>query len=126
MDNTKSFEAVKEQDEELGLGAHEWYGKEDQTDEKPMHDQGTGEPVTIRLFEWKLSPALERLPTKEEILTPEYMKHLQNELWGDALRLVMEPRVVIDKESIKIFAPCQARTGQSFLEEPKLLQEWIS
>ncbi len=102
-----------------------WYAKEDDTEGKLMHDQGTGEPVVIRLFEWKLPPTLDKLPTKEEILTPSYLKHLQTELWADALRLVMEPRVVIDKESIKIFAPCQAASGQNFLEQPKMLQEWI-
>lgn len=125
MDKT-NFELLEDKAEDLGIGEHKWYGKEDQTEKKSIHDKGSGEPVVIRLFEWKLSPTLERLPTKEEILTPEYLRHMQNELWGDALRLVMEPRVVIDKESIKIFAPCQARTGQSFLEDPKLLQEWLN
>ncbi len=123
MDKT-NFELTKENDE-FGIGAHKWYGKEDKTKEELMHDKGIGEPVVIRLFEFKLPPTLEKLPTKEEVLTPSYIKHLQAQLWGDALRLVMEPRVVIDKESIKVFAPCQARTGQNFLDQPKLLQEWI-
>jgi len=125
MDTPIDFEAVVEQDEELGLGAHKWYGKDAQSDEKLMHDEGKGEPVVIRLFEFKFPPTLETLPTKEQILTPEYIKHLQTQLWGDSLRLVMEPRVVIDKEGCKIFAPCQARTGATFTEQPKMLQEWI-
>ena len=118
-----NFELVKEKDVEMCVGEHKWYGKEDRTEEKSIHDKGKGEPVLIRLFEYRLPPTLEVLPTKEQILTPEYIKDLKVNLWADALRLVMEPRVFIDKESIKIFAPCQATTGNNFLEEPKLLQE---
>ena len=75
-------------------------------------------------FKFKLAPNLEKLPTQEEILTPEYIKHLKASLWADGLRLVIEPRVVIDKENIKIFAPCQATMGNNFLETPKTIQEW--
>lgn len=103
-----------------------WYGKENQTDEKLMHDQGTGKPIVIRLFEFKFPPTLKELPTKEQILTPEYIKQVQTQLWADSLRLVMEPRVVIDKEGCKIFAPCEARAGANFIEEPKTIQEWIN
>lgn len=124
MDKT-NFELV----EENAIGAPvkdiKWYGREDKTEEKLMHDKGSGEPVLIRLFEYKFPPTLEAIPTKEQILTTEYIKHLQTLLWADSLRLIMEPRVVIDKEGCKIFAPCQARAGATFMEEPKLLQEWI-
>lgn len=102
-----------------------WYAKEDTTAENDIHDNGKGEPVLIRLIEFKFPPTLEKLPTKEELLTNEYIKQIDVQLWGDSLRRVMEPRVHIDKEGCKIFVPCVARTGQSFLEEPKLLQEWI-
>lgn len=124
MDKT-NFELVKDKDEEIGVDAHKWYGKEDRTDEKLMHDIGKGEAVTIRLFEFSFPPTLVDLPTKEQILTPDYIKHLKTQLWSDGLRLVMEPRVIIDKEGCKIFAPCQATIGNNFLEKPKLLQEWI-
>ena len=123
--NETNFELVEENAIDSPVKDIKWYGKEDQTEEKSIHDKGKGEPVLIRLFEFRLSPLLETLPTKEQILTPEYIKHLQVQLWSDGLRLIMEPRVVIDKESIKIFAPCQATMGNNFLEEPKLLQEWI-
>lgn len=119
------FEVVEENALDAPVDNIKWYGKEGQTDEKPMHDTGSGEPVLIRLFEFKFPPTLEKLPTKEELLTPEYIRHIQVNLWSDGLRLAMEPRVHIDKEGCKIFAPCVAATGNSFLEEPKLLQEWI-
>lgn len=120
----KTFEVFEEKAEDLGIGEHKWYGREDKTEEKLMHDQGKGEPVVIRLFEFKFPPTLEKLPSKEEILTPEYIKHLHTLLWGDALRMVMEPRVFIDKEGCKIFVPCQATTGNNFIETPKTIQEW--
>lgn len=119
-----NFELVEENAADSPVKDIKWYGKEDKTDEALMHDKGVGELVDIRLFEFKLKPGLEKLPTEEEILTPDYLKHLKASLWGDGLRLVMQPRVVIDKESIKIFAPCQASTGNNFLEEAKTIQEW--
>lgn len=119
-------ELIKEKDDELGVGAHKWYGKEDRTDENIMHDKGIGETISIRLFEFIFPPDIKDLPTKEQILTPEYIKHLQTQLWGDGLRLVMEPKVVIDKEGCKIFAPCQATIGNNFVEKPKLLQECLN
>jgi len=125
MDKT-NFDVVKEKDEELNLGAHKWYGKEDRTDEAEMHDKGKGEPILIRLFEFKFPATLEHLPTKEEILTPEYIKHLRTQLWADGLRLVIDPQVAIDKAGCKIFAPCQATTGNNFLDTPKTIQEWTN
>lgn len=119
----EDFELV--QDQATDMPAHKWYGKEEKTNEELMHDQGKGEPIVIRLFEFTFPPTLEVLPTKEQILTPEYIKHLQTQLWGDSLRLVAEPRVAIDKEGCKVFVPCQATNGNTFTEAPKLLQEWI-
>lgn len=125
MPNTKDFEFAVEKDEELKIGEHKWYGKQDRTDDSSIHDTGKGEPIVIRLFEYKFPPTLETLPTEEQILTPEYLKELNVQLWADALRVVMKPRVAITKEGCKVFVPCQATSGNSFLEEPKMLQEWI-
>lgn len=120
-----TFEVIEKDAIDSPVEDIKWYGKEDRTEEKSVHDTGKGEPIVIRLFEFKFPPTLEVLPTKEQILTPEYLKHLKTQLWGDALRVVLEPRVSITKEGCKIFVPCQATTGNSFIEEPKLLQEWI-
>ena len=122
----KNFELVEKNAVDSPVENIKWYGKESQTDEKPMHDKGKGEPVLIRLFEFKFPPTLEHLPTKEEILTPEYLKQVRINLWADGLRLISDDliRIDINKEGCKIFAPCQATTGNSFLEEPKTIQEW--
>lgn len=123
MDNLKTI--IKEKDEELGIGPHDWYVKEDRTEDKLMHDIGKGDAVIIRLFEWSFPPTLEFLPTKEQIITDGYLKQIDIQLWSDGLRRVMEPRVTIDKSGCKVFVPCVARTGQNIIDSPKLLQEWI-
>ncbi len=102
-----------------------WYGKQDQTDYTDIHDTGKGEPVVIRLFEFKFRPDLTETPTKEQLITPEYLKHIDTLLWADALKRVLDPRVEITKEGCKIFVPCIAKSGQSHLDAPKLLQEWL-
>lgn len=123
MNNT--FEAIEFDAKDSPVKDIKWYGKKDQTEETLMHDIGKGEPIVIRLFEFELNPALKELPTEEQILTPEYLKDLNIQLWGDALRMVDKPRVSIDKQKCRIFVPCQAKTGSTLLEDPKLLQEWI-
>lgn len=119
------FEAVEKNAVDSPVDNIKWYGKEDRTEDESVHDKGTGEPVVIRLFEFKFRPGLEKTPTKEELLTPEYLKQIDITLWGDGLRRVMQPRTHITEEGCKIFVPCQAATGHSFLDQPKLLQEWI-
>jgi len=122
---SKDFEFAVKEDKEVGVGEHKWYGKEDRTEETPLHDKAKGEPVVIRLFEFAFRPDLETTPTREQLITPDYLRHIDSSLWGDGLRRVMEPRVEITKTGCKIFVPCVAKTGQSHLEEPKTIQEWI-
>lgn len=121
----ENFELTKEMDEAIGIKEHKWYGKQDQTDDNLMQDTGKGEPIVIRNFEFRLDPTKNK-PTKEQILTPEYIKHLQTLLWADSLRMVMDPTVRIEKESIYIAVACQARSGAVLPEEPKYLQEWMN
>lgn len=123
---SKNFEFAVKDDQELKLGEHKWYGKEDRTEDELIHDKGQGEPIVIRLFEFKFRPNLEKTPIAEELLTPAYLKQIDTQLWGDGLRRVMQPRTAIDKEGCKIFVPCVATTGNSHLENPKLLQEWLN
>lgn len=120
-----NFEAIEHDAVDSPVSDIKWYGREDQTEYSSIHDRGKGEPVVIRRFEYKFPPTIEKLPTEEEILTPDYIRYLHHSLWGDGLRMVLDPRVDIKKEGCQIFVPCQAATGQSHLETPKLLQEWI-
>lgn len=109
---------------EFSDDGYKWYAKEDGTGETVMHDRGSGETVDVRLYEWKLNPEVKVIPSEDEILTPDYMKLLNAELWSSGLRLLMKPRVSIKDGMMRIFVPCKAATGQSFLDKTKLLQEW--
>ncbi len=119
-----NYEFIKDKDDELGIGEHKWYGREEQTESNLLHDKGVGEPIVIRNFEFARTPGSDK-PTKEQILTAEYVKHLQTLLWADSLRMVLEPRVNITDDKIIISVPCQARTGATIMETPKYLQELI-
>jgi len=126
MNTPTSFEYIEENPIDSPTENIKWYGKQDQTAEKQIHDVGKGDTATIRLFEFKFPPTLEKLPVKEEVLTPQYLKELQIQLWGDDLRLIRQPEVVITKEGCKVYAACQPRSGSNFIEQPKLLQEWMT
>jgi len=125
MELSDNFVAIEKDAEDAPVKDIKWYGKKDRTEDESIHDKGKGEPITIRLFEFKFPPNLDKLPTKEELLTKELIRFIKTSLWGDGLRAVLEPRVEIDKDGYKVFVPAQAKTGQSFLENPKTLQEWI-
>jgi hypothetical protein len=120
-----NFEFALDKDEKLNIGEHKWYGKDDRTEDESIHDKGKGEPVVVRLFEYNFPPTLEKLPTDEELLTPDYLREIDTQLWSDGLRRVQEPRTHVTKEGCKVFVPCVATTGNSHLEAPKLLQEYI-
>lgn len=122
MEFSKEFEAIETKAPDT-KGDIKWYGKEQQTDFADLHDKGYGDKVLIRLFEFKLRPDLRKLPTKEQLITPDYLRVVDAELWGDGLRRVMEPRVKVDKEWARIFVPCVPSAGNSVLEETKLIQE---
>lgn len=121
----ESFEAVEHDAIDSPVKDIKWYGKEDRTEESSIHDSGKGTPIVLRFQEYKFPPTLEVLPTKDQILTAQYVKDMHTWLWGDGLRMVIEPRVSITKEGCRVCFTCQATTGNSFLEDPKMLQEWI-
>lgn len=118
MELPKEFEAIELDAPE---GDIKWYGKEQQTDNIDLNPTNTGEKVIIRLEEFKLNPTLKKEPTKEQLLTPEYLRVVDARLWGDGLRRVMEPRVHVGNGLARIFIPCVAAAGQTILEEPQML-----
>jgi len=122
---SKTFEVIEFDAVDSPVKDIKWYGKEDRTEDTSIHDRGKGTPVNIRHLEFALKPGMEVKSTREQILTPEYMRFLQTELWADDLRMVLEPRIEIKENTLHIFVPCVSRTGSNFTEDPKLLQEWI-
>lgn len=120
----KEFEVIEENAVNSPVEDIKWYGKEEETEQALMHDNGKGEIIDLRSFVYKFPIRLETPPTKEEILTPSYLQFLRTTLWADDLRMVLEPRVHIDNDGYIVMATCQARNGRTFVEAPRLLQEW--
>jgi len=76
-----SFEVIESKSEDTKSDI-KWYGSEQQTDLKTLSDSGKGEPVLIRFKKFQFKPDLRKLPTKEQLITPEFVKHIDAELWG--------------------------------------------
>lgn len=87
-----------------------WYAGKMETDGYRIDEAGTGKPIILRQFKYARNPAMKK-PTKNEILTPAYITYLENGLWADNMEMVIEPKVVIDKKFITVFATCQAKRG---------------
>jgi hypothetical protein len=88
-----------------------WYAGNMETEGHRIDEPGTGKPIILRRFQYARNPAIKRKPTKEDVLTPGYIKYLENGLWADNMEMIMEPKVVIDKKHITVFATCQAKKG---------------
>lgn len=88
-----------------------WYAGNMETEHQRIDEPGTGKPIILRQFKYARNPAIKKKPTKDEILTPGYIKYLENGLWADNMEMIQDPKVVIDKKFITVFATCQAKRG---------------
>lgn len=90
-----------------------------QTDGQRIVDPQSGEICLIRKYDFKFHPLIaankELRPKKKDILTKDYIKHLENQLWADAWELhpdaTPNPRVVIKANDFSIFAICKPKKG---------------
>ena len=105
------------------------YGADLHTEGTPVIDPGTGETVSIRLFEFKMNPLMFKQQIDKQALFNAHSKQIATILWSDGLRPLesVPPRVIISskKGSYLIFVPCEKRTGTFFSEKPKLLQNFL-
>lgn len=104
----------------------DWYGQSLESDKIDLADEGKGNAIILRPFVYKMRPDLKQKPTKDEIITPQYLKYLEAQLWGDGLRMVMEPRVVFEKDKFTVFVAAEPRPGHTLMEKTKLIQEYAS
>ena len=102
-----------------------WVGQEIEFKSGPIEDTGTGQPIILRTFEFSIPPGVPKnlLPSKKQLLDFHRSKVIAF-LWKDELELVMEPKIVLSKKSLKfrIFATCQAKKGSLINQRPQLLQ----
>lgn len=87
------------------------------TDGQRIVDEQSGEVLIMRKFDYAYHPNIQVRPKKSELLTKEYVKWLEDRLWGDALELIppfkgfSNPRVVIQKKGFTILAVCKPKKG---------------
>lgn len=92
-----------------------------QTDGVRIQDEQAGQVILIRKIDFKFSPLVAAnkhlRPKKADLLTKEYIRHLEIQLWADALELIepykgfSNPRVVIHKKGFTIVAACKPKRG---------------
>lgn len=97
--------------------AEGWYGSTLETEQQRIEDPASGKPVILRQFRFQYAPWQKTKPKKKEILTPGYIKHLENTLWADNLEMIMMPRVTFDKKGFSVFAACQPKKGNRIPQE---------
>lgn len=95
---------------------------------EPLIDPGTGKPIAIRVFEFKMNPLAAKTGFPDnQTLFNAHAKQISTILWGDGLSPVdnIPPRVIIDKErlSYRILVTCEGRLGVSFIDKPRNLTE---
>lgn len=89
----------------------DWYGSTMETEKHNIEDPAMGRPIILRKFEFKYPPTGKVVPTKKQILTKDYIKHLEDRLWADNMELIQHPKVAFHKTGFTIFATCQAKRG---------------
>lgn len=88
-----------------------WYGNTMETERQRLDDPATGRPIVLRKIEHKYLPWVSKKPKKSDILTKDYIKHLENLLWADNLEMVQFPKVTFTKTGFTVWATCQAKKG---------------
>ena len=99
-------------------------------------DEGTGQAVIIRRFEFKLNPdELTRhvlvtgsYPNKQDLFN-SVLKGIEITLWKDGLKVFpdQDPRVIVDDHYTKfeVFVASIAQKGQRILETPQTLSQIV-
>src|SRR3990167_598186 len=106
------------------------YGSQLETEGVPLIDPGEGKIVSIRVFDFKMNPAIKDFPTDRQLIFNTHAKQISTILWGDGLRPLESnsPRVIINKKrgSYRIFVPCEARLGVGFADKPMNLTQELA
>lgn len=105
------------------------YASDLQVEPTPLVDPATGKTVSIRLFEFKMSPdpmILKNFPNQQTLFNA-HAKQISTILWSDGMRPLEEvaPRVIINKKlrTYQIFVPCEPRLNMMVMETPRNLND---
>lgn len=114
----------------MDLDKYNYYGSTMEAEPQQIKDGGYGRPIIVRRFQFKFPLTQKGIPTKEQLITPEYKKYLENALWADNLEMIQEPRLVYEKGGFSVFATCQAKKGNkipdAYIDQLRPLQDKLT
>lgn len=97
-----------------------------QSDTKLEDDAGSGGAAIIRCFEFGINPAVfqENPPTKQDLFNAHH-KGIETMLWRDGMKVMPEvnPRIVIESNTYKIFVGAIPMKGHLLKERPQTLSQ---
>lgn len=97
-----------------------------QSDTHLEDDEGVGGAAIIRCFEFGVNPAAfkEHQPTTQQLFN-SHLKGIEVMLWRDGMKIFneVEPRIVFDKTTYKIFVSAIPMRGHILREKPQTLSE---
>jgi hypothetical protein len=123
------FEEKMAQKLEKDFQGNDWYGASLEAPRTPLIDPASGKPLVIRSFDFRMSPELKQLPSKQELFSA-HAKQIMSLLWGDGLRPFegASPRVAIDRKrrTYKIVVVAEPRLNTTVIETPQSLSTLLS
>ena len=109
---------------------HEVDSIETQSERHIEDDMGSGEAAIIRCFTFGINPLAfkEHQPTKQELFNA-HVKGIEVMLWRDGMRLMLdvEPRILVDQKTYKIFVGARPAKGHLLtrVQVPRTLKEIV-
>ena len=103
---------------------------ETESQTKLEHDEGYGNAVIIRAFEFGVNPEAfkQHKPTKQELFNSHY-RGIEVALWKDGMKVMpdVNPRITLAPEGNKytIFVGAMPAKGHLLREEPKTLSQIV-
>jgi hypothetical protein len=108
----------------LDNAGERWEGANAEVKSDPLIDSATGQVSILRIFEFAINPAVQHVPTKQELFEYHYPQ-ITAALWKDGLveNREVAPRLTISEKKYRIYVTCTAKQGLTVLEKPLTLQE---
>lgn len=96
-----------------------WYGSTMETEKQRIEDPATGRPVILRQFRYQYNPWQKTQPKKNDLLTKDFITHLENRLWADNMEMIQFPKVTFTKKGFSVWATCQPKKGNQIPDYAK-------
>lgn len=129
----KKFKAVEKDAQDAPVKDLEWEGEEvqAQSDTKLEFDQGTGQAIVLRFFDFAVNPETfkQHKPTAQELFNT-HMRGIESLLWRDGLKPydAIDPRFMFskDKSHYRFIIACVPSLGNVLVDKPQTLSQLIT